>query len=160
MADRNILRVGGAEINLKAVGTIVGKEVKDICLDEDFSIDWGHRTNEKKKCSNAQNGTKYIQGDGLEFDTTEFSCTGLSQDKADELQNFILDSLYRTAGTDFEKGVAGASLDYKLEIAFADPNANVITLQGFTVSSRSDAVIDGEVDFKWVFQSTKAPERA
>ena len=160
MADRKILRVGGAEINLKAVGTVVGKEVKDICIDEDFTIDWGHRTNEKKKCSNAQNGVKYIQGDGLEFDTTEFSCTGLSQDKADELQNFILDSLYRTAGTDFEKGASGANSDYKLEITFADPNANAITLQGFTVTAKSDVVIDGEVDLKWTFQPTVAPIRA
>lgn len=160
MADRNILRIGGATIDLKAVGTVVGKEVKDICIDEDFEIDWGHRTNEKKKCSNADNGTKYIQGDGLEFDTIEFSCTGLSQDKADELQTFLFDSLYRTAGTDFEKGQAGASLDYTVTIKFTDPNANIITLQGFTVSAKSSVVIDGEVDLKWVFQPTVAPVRA
>lgn len=160
MADRNILRIGGATIDLKAVGTIASKEVKDICIDEDFTIDWGTRTNEKKKCSQSDGGTKYLQGDGLAFDPIEFSCTGLSQDKADELQTFLFDSLYRTAGTDFEKGVTNASLDYTVTITFSDPNANVVTLQGFTVTAKSSVVIDGEVDLKWTFQPTVAPIRA
>lgn len=160
MADRRILTIGGATINLKAVGTVVSKEVTDICINDDFTIPWGERSNEKKKCSGVAGGTRYKQGNGLAFDTIEFSCTGLSDDKADELQTFLFDSLYRTSGSDFEAGVTGSSDEYTMAISFTDGNSNVLTLQGFTVTAKSQVVIDGEVDFKWTFQPTQTPIRA
>jgi hypothetical protein len=154
---KGLIYVKGSTIKLKAVGGS-NTEVELECVNKDFDIDWGSKASEKSVCHNI--GSYYERSKGLEFAEQTISLRGLPSDKNDTVVKFLLDSLYETAGTDFDETVAGNSIEYTMTIEFTDPNANKIEVQGFTTYVKTPVIIEKALNLEFGFQPTQAPVRS
>ena len=156
MARTNI-PVKGSIVKLKAVGG-TNTEVEVECIDANFTFSWGNYDAIESKCH--KDGVNYDRSLVAKFDSFDVSINGIPNDKADATRVFLRQALWLEAGSDFDVTTATGDKEFTISKTYTDANANVITLQGFITSIKSEFNLDNFVTMVFTFQQTKAPSFA